>query len=122
MADLTMSFQVSATKDSFSQSLVASGITANMSAAGVLAVPATLGTTPVTLSTTALSSLGVAVIQNLGTDSTQVVTFGRWDGTTLWGVAAPRGGEKNIMRLEPGNYAWKANVAGTRALVQILEG
>ena len=122
MADLTMSFQVSASKDSFSQTFLASGVTADMSAAGVMSTPATLGTTPVTLTTTALSSLGIAVVQNLGTDSTQVVTFGRWDGTTLWGVAAPRGGEKAVLRLEPGNYAWKANAAGTRALVQILEG
>lgn len=122
MPDLTMSFQVSASKDSFSQTFVGSGVTANMTVAGVLAVPATLSTTPATIATTSLASLGIAVVQNLGTDSTQVVTFGRWDGTTLWGCVSPRGGEKNILRLEPGNYAWKANVAGTRALIQILEG
>jgi len=122
MADATMSFQVQATKGSFSQSLIASGITADMAAAGIMAIPATLGTTPVTLSTASLSSLGIAVVHNLATDSTQVVTFGRWDGTTLWGSAALRGGEKAIFRMEPGNYAWKANVAGVRALAQILEG
>lgn len=122
MADLTLSFNVSASKDSFSQTFVASGMTASMNVAGVLALPATLGTSPVTLTTTSLSSLGMAVVSNLGTDSTQVVTFGRWDGTDLWGAVAPRGGEKALLRLEPGNYAWKSNVAGTRALVQILEG
>jgi hypothetical protein len=122
MPDLTLSFQVSASKDSFSQTFVASGMTANMNVAGVLSVPAALGTSPVTLTTTSLSSLGVAVVANLGTDSTQVVTFGRWDGTALWGATALRGGEKAVMRLEPGNYAWKSNVTGTRALVQILEG
>jgi hypothetical protein len=122
MPDLTMSFQVSVARDLFSQQFMASGVTADMSASGVLAVPATLGTSPVTLTTTSLSSLGVAIVQNLATNSTQVVTFGRWDGSALWGAAALRGGEKSVFRLEPGNYAWKANVAGTRALVQILEG
>jgi hypothetical protein len=122
MADTTMSFQVQATKGSFSQTFIASGITADMGMAGVMAIPATLGTTPVTLSTTSLSSLGIAVIHNLATESTHVVTFGRWDGTTLWGTSALRGGEKAIFRMEPGNYAWKANVANVRALAQILEG
>lgn len=122
MADATMSFQVQATKGSFSQTFIASGITADMDVAGVMAIPATLGTTPVTLSTAALSALGIAFIQNLATDSTHIVTFGRWDGTTLWGSAALRGGEKAIFRMEPGNYAWKASVAGVRALAQILEG
>jgi hypothetical protein len=122
MADATMSFQVQATKGSFSQSFIASGITADMDVAGVMAIPATLGTSPVTLSTAALSALGIAFVQNLATDSTHVVTFGRWDGTTLWGSAALRGGEKAVFRMEPGNYAWKANVANVRALAQILEG
>ena len=117
-----MSFQVQANKGSFSQTFIASGITADMAAAGVMSVPATLGTTPVTLSTAALSSLGIAVVSNFATDATHVVTFGRWDGTTLWGSAALRGGEKAIFRMEPGNYAWKSNVAGVRALAQILEG
>lgn len=119
---MTLSFQVSASKDSFSQTFVASGMTASMGIAGVLAVPAALGTSPVTLTTTSLSSLGMAIVSNLGTDTTQVVTFGRWDGAVLWGSVSPRGGEKAVLRLEPGNYAWKSNVAGTRALVQILEG
>lgn len=122
MADSTTSFQVQATKGSFAQTFIASGITADMGVAGVLAVPATLGTTPVTLSTAALSSLGIAFVQNFATDSTHVVTFGRWDGATLWGSAALRGGEKAVFRMEPGNYAWKANVANVRALAQILEG
>lgn len=122
MPDVTMSFQVSASKDSFAQTIAGAGVTANMSVAGLLSVPAALGTAAVTIGTASLSSLGIAVVANLGTDSTQVVTFGRWDGSTLWGAVAPRGGEKAVLRLEPGNYAWRANVAGTRALVQILEG
>ncbi len=122
MADVNMSFSVSASKGTFTQVFSASGMTSDMNAAGMLAVSATLGTTAVTLSTTSLSSLGVAIVHNLGTDGTHLVTFGRWDGTTLWGCAAPRGGEKAVMRLEPGNYAWKSNVPGTRGLVQILEG
>jgi hypothetical protein len=122
MADAVFSFQVQATKGSFAQTLMASGITADMAAAGLLSVPATLGTTPVTLSTANLSSLGIAVVHNLATESTHVVTFGRWDGTTLWGSAALRGGEKAVFRMEPGNYAWKGNTASVRALVQILEG
>lgn len=122
MADVNISFQVSASKDTFAQTFAGSGMTSSMNVAGLLALSSTLGTTAVTLSTASLSSLGVAIIHNLGTDATQVVTFGRWDGSTLWGCAAPRGGEKAVLRLEPGNYAWKSNVAGTRALVQVLEG
>jgi len=122
MADVIISFQVSASKDNFTQTFAGSGMTSSMNVAGLLALSSTLGTTAVTLATASLSSLGVAIVHNLGTDATQVVTFGRWDGSTLWGAVAPRGGEKAVLRLEPGNYAWKASVAGTRALVQVLEG
>lgn len=122
MADVTMSFQVLASKGPFREMLAASGVTMNMAAANMMAVPASLSTSPVQLVTTSLSSLGLAVVENLGTGATHVVTFGRWDGTTLWGCASPRAGEKAILRLEPGNYAWKANAAGVPALVKILEG
>lgn len=122
MADMTFNFQAAVAKGALAQQFAASGITANMAASGLAAVTPTLSTTPATISTTSLTSLGMAVLRNLSTTETATVSLGRWDGTTLWETITARGNEAAVFRMSPGNYAMKAAVAGTKAVLQILEG
>lgn len=122
MSDLAFSIQANASKGRFSQSFVASGVTASMATAGLMAVTLSLGTTTTQITTTTLGSLGLCFAQSLATESTHTVSFGRLDGTMLYETVSLRGGEAAILRLASGQYAAKAAVAGSRLMLQILEG
>lgn len=122
MADVSYSINATAGKGRFSQSLVASGVTASMNTAGVMAVTLSLGTTTTQITTTTIGLLGLCFAQSLATESTHTVSFGRLSGTTLHETVSLRGGEAAILRLAAGNYAAKAAVAGSRLVLQILEG
>lgn len=122
MSDVSYSINATANKGRFSQSFVASGLTASMSTAGLMAVTLSLGTTSTQITTTTLGSLGLCFAQSLATQSTHTVSFGRLDGTTLHETVSLRGGEAAVLRLAAGNYAARAAVAGSRLVLQILEG
>lgn len=122
MPDVNFNFAVSASKGALVQAFAASGVTANMAAAGIVAVSPTLGTTPTTIATTGLASVGVSILRNLSAIETATISFGRWDGTTLWETISLRGNEAAVFRMAAGNYAMKAAVANTKAVLQILEG
>jgi hypothetical protein len=122
MADVSYSINASASKGRFSQSFVASGVTASMSTAGVMAVTLQLGTTSTQITTTTLGALGLCFAQSLATEATHTVSFGRLSGTTLHETVSLRGGEAAVLRLAAGNYAAKSAVEGSRLVLQILEG
>jgi hypothetical protein len=122
MADVSYSINANATKGRFAQSFVASGVTASMDTAGVMAVTLQLGTTSTQITTTTLGALGLCFAQSLATVATHTVSFGRLSGTTLHETVSLRGGEASVLRLAAGNYAAKSAVEGTRLVLQILEG
>lgn len=122
MSDISYSINASANKGRFSQSVVASGVTAAMQTAGIMAVTLNLGTTTTQVTTTTIGSLGLCFAQSLATESTHTVSFGRLVGSTLHETVELRGGEAAVLRLAAGNYAAKAAVAGSRLVLQILEG
>lgn len=122
MSDVAFSIQANASKGRFAQSFVASGVTASMATAGLMAVTLNLGTTTTQITTASLGSLGLCFAQSLATESTHTVSFGRLDGNTLHETVSLRGGEAAILRLASGQYAAKAAVAGSRLMLQILEG
>lgn len=122
MADVSYSINANASKGRFSQSFVSSGVTASLATAGVMAVTLELGTASTQITTATIGSLGLCFAQSLATESTHTVSFGRLDGTTLHETVQLRGGEAAVMRLAAGNYAAKAAVAGSRLVLQILEG
>lgn len=122
MSDVAFSIQANANKGRFSQSFVASGVTASMATAGLMAVTLNLGTAVTQVTTTSLGSLGLCFLQSLATASTHTVSFGRLDGATLYETVSLRGGEAAIFRMAPGQYAAKAAVGGSRLMLQILEG
>jgi hypothetical protein len=123
MSDINYSINGQVSRGPLVQSIQASGITASMGDAGVFSVTLGLGTSTAAVDTTTLTSVGLAFLRHLGTVSTHTVSFGRLDSGTLYETVRLRGGEAAVLRLAPGNYAAKAEQAGTtRLLVQIYEG
>jgi hypothetical protein len=122
MPDISFSITANASKGRFAQSFAASGVTASMSTAGVMAVTLSLGTTTTQITTTTLGALGLCFAQSLATESTHTVSFGRLSGTTLHETVSLRGGEAAVLRLAAGDYAAKAAVAGSRLVLQVFEG
>jgi hypothetical protein len=123
MPDVNWSYNLTAARGSFYSVAAVAGATADMNESGRVAVTPTLTTTPTTISTASLTSVGLCVIRNLATVASHTITFGRWDGTTLTPVIEPRGSEPaGPFRLAPGSYAVRSAVAGTRVVVEIYEG
>lgn len=122
MADLNYSIQTQLTKGSLNHTFNASGVTADLSASGLIATTLSLSTATTSISTASMSSLGLCMARSLATSETHVVTIGRLDGSTLHGCVALRGGEAAVFRMSPGNYAANAAVAGSRLVLTITEG
>lgn len=123
MSNVQFNLNASANKDAFSQQFIASGVTAVMNSAGMLAVTLNLGTATSAISTASASNLGYCFARNLSTSTTttQTVSFGRVWGVTLFDAVTLKPGEVAWLRLSAGNYAAKAAVANTPLLLQILE-
>lgn len=122
MADINYTINGQVSKGALSQSFAASGVTADMATAGVLAVTLNLNTNVTTISTASLGSVGLAFARSLATSSTHTVSFGRYSGGTLYETVRLKGGEAAVLRLAAGDYAAKAAVEGTRLLLHIVEG
>lgn len=122
MPDISYLLTMNASKGAFDHLFSAAGVTADMSTAGLVAVTLNLGTSTTQITTTSLTALGLCVARSLATVSTHTVSFGRLDGNTLHDTVTLRGGEAALLRLSAGNYAARAAVAGSRLVLQILEG
>lgn len=122
MADINYSINGQVSKGSLSQAFAASGVTADMTTTGVLAVTLNLGTATQAISTASLSSVGVTFARSLATTGTHTVSFGRLDGTNLYESVTLRAGEAAVLRLSAGNYGAKAAVENSRLVVTIYEG
>lgn len=121
MPDVNYSINGQVTKGALSQSFAASGVTADMATAGVLSVTLNLGTNVTTISTANIGSLGLAFARSLATTTTHTVSFGRYDGGTLYETVRLKAGEAAVLRLAAGDYAAKAAVAGTRLVLTVYE-
>lgn len=124
MADVNYTISGSVTKDAFRQAFNAAGVTANMSVNGVYSVSVSLGTATSQISTATLSSVGLCFVQNLATQTTHTISFGRYDApaSALHETLTLRGGEAGVFRLAAGDYAAKSAVAGSRMMLTIFEG
>ena len=121
MPDINYSINAQVQKGALSQQFAASGVTADIATAGLLAVTLNLGTAVTQISTATLGSLGLCFARSLATTTTHTVSFGRFDGTTLHETVQLRAGEAAIFRLAAGNYAAKAAVGGSRLVLTVLE-
>lgn len=124
-SDIVYSVNVQLKKNSLVQSLVASGVTADCSAAGISTqtlLPGTNAAGTAAISTASLSSAGLFFARNLSTTSTATVSFGRLTVSGLQPTVELRGGECATGRLAAGDYAAQAAVAGTPLVITIVEG
>lgn len=121
MPDINYTITGQVTKGALSQSFAASGVTADIATAGVLAVTLNLGTATQQITTATLGALGLCFARSLATTTTHTVSFGRLDGNTLYETVRLKAGEAAVLRLAPGEYAAKAAVAGTRVVLTVYE-
>ena len=121
MPDINYTINAQVQKGALSQQFAASGITADIATAGILAVTLNLGTAVTQISTATMGSLGLCFARSLATETTHTVSFGRFDGTDLHETVSLRAGEAAILRLAVGNYAAKAAVGGSRLVLTVLE-
>lgn len=121
MPDISYTINAQVQKGSLSQQLAASGVTADIATAGMLAVTLNLGTSVTQISTANMGSLGLAFARSLATTNTHTVSFGRYSGGTLYETVRLKAGEAAILRLASGDYAAKAAVEGSRLVLTVLE-
>jgi hypothetical protein len=121
MPDISYSINAQVQKGALTQQLAASGVTADIATAGLLAVTLNLGTAVTQISTASMGSLGLCFARSLATTTTHTVSFGRFDGTSLHETVRLRAGEAAILRLAAGDYAAKAAVGGSRLVLTVLE-
>jgi len=122
MADVNYTITGQVAKGALSQAFAASGVTADMTTTGMLAVTLNLGTATQQITTSTLSTLGLAFARSLATTGTHTVSFGRLDGTTLYDAVTLRAGEAAMLRLSAGDYGAKAAVANSRFVLTVYEG
>jgi len=121
MPDVNYTINAQVQKGALSQQFAASGITADIATAGILAVTLNLGTDVTQISTATMGSLGLCFARSLATETTHTVSFGRFDGTNLHETVSLRAGEAAILRLAAGNYAANAAVGASRLVLTVLE-
>ena len=121
MPDVQYTINGQIAKGSLSQSFAASGVTANMATAGVVAVTLDLDTSTTSIGTTNLGALGLCFARSLATTTTHTVSFGRLDGTNLHETVRLKAGEAAVLRLAPGDYAANSAVSGSRLVLTIYE-
>lgn len=121
MADINYTINGQVSKGALSQSFAASGVTANIATAGVLAVTLNLNTNVTTISTAALGAVGLCFARSLATSSTHTVSFGRYVSGNLHETVRLKGGEAAVLRLAAGDYAAKAAVADSRLVLTVYE-
>lgn len=121
MPDISYTISGQVAKGALSQSFSASGVTADIATAGVLAVTLNLGTSSTQISTATLGALGLAFVRSLATTTTHTVSFGRLVSGALHETVRLKAGEAAVLRLAAGDYAAKAAVDGSRMVLTVYE-
>lgn len=121
MPDINYSIIGQVSKGPLSQEFAASGVTADIATAGMLAVTLNLGTSVTQISTATLGSVGVTFARSLATATTHTVSFGRYVAGTLHESVRLKAGEAAVLRLAAGDYAAKAAVEGSRLVLTVYE-
>lgn len=121
MPDINFSINGSVSKGSLAQSFAASGVTADMATAGMLAVTLNLGTNVTQITTSTLGAVGLCFARSLATTTTHTVSFGRMVSGTLHETVRLKAGEAAVLRLAAGDYAAKSAVEGSRLVLTVYE-
>lgn len=122
MSDISYSVAVRVAKGFLSNTVNASGVTADMNQTGLLSQTLTLSTNAIAISTANLASVGLAYLQNLSTHTAQTAAIGIDAGGSFVGFATLRAGEPAVFRLTAGTTYQAKGGAGARLRVDITEG
>lgn len=122
MPDISYNVSLKLDKDYLNNSVSVVNVTANMSQVGMNSMTLALSTTPVSISTANLSSVGLAFVRNLSTATSSTATIGLVAGGSMAGFCTLRAGEPAIFRMSAGTEYQATGSAGTRLRVDITEG
>lgn len=122
MSDINYTISYRVSKGFLNAQVNAAGVTASMTDTGMLSQTLTLSTNAVSISTSNLSSVGLAFLQNLSTHTAQTAAIGIEAGGSFVGFTTLRAGEPAIMRLTSGTAYQAKGGAGARLRVDITEG
>lgn len=125
MPDITWNINAQVARGNLNQALVASGVTADMTASGINTLTLTPGTNAAgtsAITTATMTSVGLFFARNLSTVATAAVSFGQLSAGALVPCVSLRGGEAAVGRLAAGNYAAQSNLTGTQLIISIVEG
>lgn len=125
MPDITWNINAQVARGNLNQALVASGVTADMTASGINTLTLTPGTNAAgtaAITTATMTSVGLFFARNLSTVATAAVSFGQLSAGALVPCLSLKGGEAAVGRLAAGNYAAQSNLTGTQLIISIVEG
>lgn len=125
MPDITWNINAQVARGNLNQALVASGVTADMTASGINTLTLTPGTNAAgtaAITTATMTSVGLFFARNLSTVATAAVSFGQLSAGALVPCVSLKGGEAAVGRLAAGNYAAQSNLTGTQLIISIVEG
>ena len=122
MSDISYNITLNAQKGYLASNVQAGGVTATMNAAGLKSDTYTLSTSPSSISTANLSSVGLAFMRNLSTATQATVQIGIDVGGSFVGFSTLRAGEASLFRLVAGTPYQARGTASGRVRVDITEG
>lgn len=122
MPDISYNVGLKVDKDYLSNFVSVANVTATMSQAGMSSVTLSLSTNVTNISTASLSSVGVAFLRNLSTDTAATVTVGVNSGATFVPFGTLRAGEPAVLRLASGASYAAIGASGSRLRVDVTEG
>lgn len=122
MPDIAYGVSLVVNKGYLNSQIQVSNVTATMQQEGMQSLTYSLTTSPVTLSTASLASVGVAFMRNLSTATASTAQIGIDAGGSFVSLATVRAGEPALFRLSTGQQYQAIGTAGTRLRVDITEG
>jgi hypothetical protein len=122
MADISYSMTLKVDKGNLSNQVSVNGVTASMAAIGLQSQTLTLSTSQTSISTSNLSSVGMAFLRNLSTATAATCSVGILAGGSLAPFCTLRPGEPAIVRLAQGVVYGATGTAGGLLRVDITEG
>lgn len=122
MADISYGVNITVNKGFLDNRIQVSNVTANMSAEGMQSLTYSLTTNPTSISTSGLSSVGLAFLRNLSTATVATAQIGISEGGSFVALTSLRAGEPAVFRMATGKDYQAIGTSGTRLRVDITEG
>jgi len=122
VADIIYGVNVNVSKDLLLHSASASGITADMSVAGLRSNTYVLSSTPTSISTAAMTAVGLSFMRNLSSSDSATCSIGVVSGGSMVPFATLRPGEAAMLRLAAGASYQATGSQDCRMRVDIIEG